>query len=260
MSSDTAAQNCAIYRFLALCARAEGDTAYYCRLAQAAAHVMEWEDVAAQAEVHGLAPLLYVHMRTAGVQLPQAVKRKLQGLYLRHQHANRVRTGVLRDILSAYADAGIPALVLKGAALSHTVYPEPGLRPMTDLDILVREGDLWRAQSLLADLGFDAPLPASPAVAHRHLAIAALQVEGLSVHVEIHHKLLNNYFDQAATFVRSLTRPASTPPEQPAPSGTSRILETDLTGFPRSPVRSVPSEGAEIERPIEWMKDAAWSK
>jgi hypothetical protein len=224
--SSGAAPNNAVYCFLALCARAEGDAAYYCRLAQAAAKVTEWEGVAAQAEAHGLAPLLYVHMRTAGVQLPLPVKRKLQGLYLRHQHANRVRTDMLRDILSAYATAGIPSLVLKGAALSHTVYPEPGLRPMSDLDILVREADLWRAQSLLAGLGFDAPLPAGPAVAHRHLALAARQVEGLSVQVEIHHKLLSDYFDHAASFVRSLARPISAPSEQPMPSASEPAQES----------------------------------
>jgi hypothetical protein len=225
VSSDVAPNN-TIYRFLALCARAEGDAAYHCRLAQAAAKVTEWEGVAAQAEAHGLAPLLYVHARSAGVQLPPAVKRKLQGLYLRHQHANRVRTDVLRDILSAYAAAGIPALVLKGAALSHTVYPEPGLRPMSDLDILVREADLWRAQSLLAGLGFDAPLPAGPALAHRHLALAARQVEGLSVQVEIHHKLFSDYFDHAASFVHSLARPTSASPERPAPSATEPAQES----------------------------------
>jgi hypothetical protein len=213
VSSDAAPNN-AVYRLLALCARAEGDAAHYGRLCQAAAKVTEWEGVAAQAEVHGLAPLLYVHARAAGVQLPPAAKRKLQGLYLRHHHANQVRTGVLRDILSAYAAAGVPALVLKGAALSHTVYPEPGLRPMSDLDILVRATDLRRAQSLLAGLGFDAPLPAGPALAHRHLALAARQVEGLSIQVEIHHKLLSNYFDHAASFIRSMARPISTGPRQ----------------------------------------------
>ncbi len=247
MSSDTATENSAIYRLLALCARAEGDAAHYGRLAQAAAKVADWEGVAAQAEAHGLAPLFYVHARSAGVQLPPATKRKLQGLYLRHHHANQVRTGVLHDILSAYHAAGVPALVLKGAALAHTVYPEPGLRPMSDLDILVREGDLWRAQSLLAGLGFDAPLPAGPALAHRHLALAARRVEGLSIHVEIHHKLLSDYFDHAASFIhlRSPARPISAPPERAAPPGASGILGADLTGF--SAKRPVRSDWAELE-------------
>ena len=97
-----------------------------------------------------MAPLLYVHLKAAGVQLPRDVRRTLQGLVLRHREINRVRMRVLRDILSTYDSAGIPALVLKGAALAHLVYPEPGLRPMSDLDILVPESELWRAQRLLA--------------------------------------------------------------------------------------------------------------
>ena len=137
-----------------------------------------------------------------------------QGLYARHRHANRVRTRVLRDILGAYQVADIPVLVLKGAALSHLVYPEPGLRPMSDVDILVPRPEVWRAQRVLAELGFDTPQPPGPTLPHRHLPAATLRSQGLSIDVEIHHQLLSDYFDNAkaymlATFplnVRSIAR------------------------------------------------------
>jgi hypothetical protein len=193
----------AVYRLLALCARVECTTTHYHQLAQQAAQLTEWEEVAAQAEAHGMAPLLYVHLKAAGAQPPLAVRRELQGLYLRHRQTNRVRMRVLRDILSVYDTAGIQALVLKGAALSHLIYPEPGLRPMGDLDILVPKSELWRAQSLLTELGFHAPLPPSPMLPHRHLPVATLQTEGLSIHVEIHYKLFSDYFDQAISYLRS---------------------------------------------------------
>ena len=199
--------NSATYRLLALCARAECNATHYEQLARRATQLTGWEGVPAQAEAHGMAPLLYTHLRAAGVQLPLTIKRKLQGLYLRHRHANRVRTRVLRDVLAAYKAAGVQALVLKGAALSHLVYPEPGLRPMSDLDILVSKSDLWRAQSLLADLGFDAPLPPGPTMPPRHLPVATLQTGGLSIQVEIHHRLLSYYLDNAISYVRSLVLP-----------------------------------------------------
>jgi hypothetical protein len=195
--------NSVTYRLLALCARAECNATHYEQLARRAAQVTEWEGVPAQAEAHGMAPLLYTHLKAAGVQLPLAVRRELQGLYLRHRHANQVRTRVLRDVLAAYEAAGIQALVLKGAALSHLVYPEPGLRPMSDLDILVPTSDLWQAQHLLANLGFDALLPTGPTPPPRHLPTATLRTEGLMVQVEIHHRLLSNYFDDAVSYVRS---------------------------------------------------------
>lgn len=180
------------YQLLTLCARAEVDPTYHPRLAQLAGQLTTWDTLPAQAEAQGLGPLLYTHLQAAGVHLPPQVKRELQGLYLRHRHANQVRTATLTEILTAFQAAGITALVLKGAALAHLVYPQPGLRPMRDLDILVKKSEARQAQSLLAGLGFYAPgvQPESP-LPGKHLAAATKLVEGLQVSVEIHHNLFN---------------------------------------------------------------------
>lgn len=191
-----------MYRLLALCARAECSATLYRRLAQEAACLADWEGLPGLAEAHGMAPLLHTHLKAAGVTPPLAVKRELPALYLRHRQAGQVQTRILHDVLSAYAAAGIQALVVKGAALAHLVYPEPALRPMSDLDLLVTESELGRARELLADLGFDAPAPGD-ALPHRHLAAATLQVEGLPVQIEIHHRLFSDYRDHATAYVRS---------------------------------------------------------
>ncbi len=194
--------NSAAYRLLALCARAECSAAHYERLAQEAARLPSWQSLPALAEAQGMAPLFYAHLKAAGIQAPPAVRRQLQGLYLRHRHANQVRLRVLREILVAFEAAGIQALVLKGAALVHLVYAEPALRPMSDLDLLVSRADVRRAQALLAELGFDAPLPPGPALPHRHLPVASLQTEGLLVQVEVHYKLSSDYFDHLISRAR----------------------------------------------------------
>jgi len=64
---------------------------------------------------------------------------------------------VLADILTCYQAAGIDVLVLKGAALAHLVYPQPVLRPMRDIDILVRAEDVYRAYARLPEIGFTPP-------------------------------------------------------------------------------------------------------
>jgi hypothetical protein len=184
---------------------------HYGRLTQEAARLTEreWEGIPVQAEAHGMAPLLYTHLKAAQIPIPFGAQRELQGLYARHRHASRVHTRILRDVLTTYNAAGIQALVLKGAALTHLIYPEPGLRPMSDLDILVSRSHLWQAQSLLAELGFDAPLPPGPNLSHRHLPTATLQTEGLLIQVEIHHQLLSDYFDNAISYLRSMIQPFS---------------------------------------------------
>jgi hypothetical protein len=45
---------------------------------------------------------------------------------------------------------------LKGPALGEALYDDPGLRPFTDLDLLVRKPDVPRAVELLARLGYRA--------------------------------------------------------------------------------------------------------
>jgi hypothetical protein len=192
-----------VYHLLAACARAECTATHYRQLAHHAANLEHWEDVASQAELHGVAPLLYVHAQAAGLQLPLSTRRELQGLYVRYRHANRVRMRLLGDILAAYQAAAIPALVMKGAALCQLVYPEPGLRPMSDIDILVPPSQARRAQQVLVGLGFHAPQPPEAAFSHRHLHAATINREGVSVVVEIHHQLFSNYWDNARAYIHN---------------------------------------------------------
>jgi putative nucleotidyltransferase-like protein len=187
-----------IATLLALCARAHGHPAHEQRLAQLVRQLPTWEGVAGAAEAHGLAPLLYTHLQAAGAALPIAVKQELQGYYLQHAHANRVRGQVLGELLAAYRAAGIDVLVLKGAALAQLVYPQPGLRPMRDIDLLVRAPDAPRAQALLVELGFTPPLSPGDGLPpdHHHLAASKRTAEGQQISVEVHHALNLNEPDR----------------------------------------------------------------
>ena len=57
-------------------------------------------------------------------------------------------------VVDLLADAGIETRVLKGSALAHLDYPEPGLRSFIDLDVLARARDIDRAVVVLAAAGF----------------------------------------------------------------------------------------------------------
>jgi hypothetical protein len=50
-------------------------------------------------------------------------------------------------------EAAIPFLLLKGAALNLSTYDRPELRPMTDIDILIRPTDVSAADQLLRSAG-----------------------------------------------------------------------------------------------------------
>ena len=67
----------------------------------------------------------------------------------------------LQRVLEASAVAGLSPVLLKGAALAHTVYPDPALRPRRDTDVIVREQDEPVMRLTLERMGYARELEAS---------------------------------------------------------------------------------------------------
>lgn len=62
----------------------------------------------------------------------------------------------LSQIEMAFKEAGLPLVLLKGAALARTVYGDMAFRTMSDMDIWVPGADMPQAASLMKQLGFRA--------------------------------------------------------------------------------------------------------
>jgi len=60
----------------------------------------------------------------------------------------------LSEIISAFQKKGVPILVLKGPAFALSAYPDPVLRPGSDLDLLVLPEQMRNARDILADLDY----------------------------------------------------------------------------------------------------------
>ncbi len=153
-----------------------------------------------QAEAHGLSPLLYELTTEQQLAIGEDGMRVLRGLALRHKRHARTRADVLAKILRALAGEGIETLVLKGAALAHTVYATPELRPMGDIDLLTRKRDLEQAREILLGIGFSATTLSSDFLfRHHHLPALVLQAEGELVIVELHHDALSGDVSESIT-------------------------------------------------------------
>ncbi len=81
--------------------------------------------------------------------------RSLLALHLEHgrERAARMLTA-LREVICVLDEAGVAATVLKGAHTAHVWFPESGLRPMSDLDLLVAHMDTARAEAALRAAGY----------------------------------------------------------------------------------------------------------
>ena len=84
---------------------------------------------------HRLLPLLYRNLSSMGVRDERLVQ--LKGIYLHSWSRNVLILKVMARVLRQLQAAGIPTLALKGAALIATYYEDPGVRPMSDFDVLV---------------------------------------------------------------------------------------------------------------------------
>jgi Uncharacterised nucleotidyltransferase len=58
------------------------------------------------------------------------------------------------EVCSGLEEAGISSLLLKGPAIGRWLYDSPGERVYDDIDLLVRESDLGRAEAKLREHGF----------------------------------------------------------------------------------------------------------
>lgn len=119
----------------------------------------DWDWIAASARRHRLSNLLFQGLRQSGLQkdLPAEVGQTLESAY----YTNLVHTFFLLEHLQSIVNKarkarrhGAPMILLKGAAFAGWLYPSPALRPMGDLDILIRTEDFDFFSGVAEALGY----------------------------------------------------------------------------------------------------------
>lgn len=109
-----------------------------------------------------LAPMLYRNLERNGITDPDMGR--LKGIYRRNWYLNLQMLHRARAALQALTAAGIDTMVLKGIALLVRYYADYGVRPMADIDVLVRHPDAARAAAILERHGWTAQLRAGDSV------------------------------------------------------------------------------------------------
>ena len=121
----------------------------------------DWERVSTLAVYQDVGPVL---LRRLGLQglVPAAPAARLRDASRACAAKNLLLIADLGKILRATQAGGIPAIPLKGAFLAEAVYGDIALRPMADLDLLVKPADLPRAIETLRQLGYESDQPFDP--------------------------------------------------------------------------------------------------
>jgi hypothetical protein len=131
---------------------------------------VDWEQVLRLGQHHSVLPLVYQAVRDLSGGIPSAILDDLRGRYEHNARRNLAFTGELFRILDCLAAHDVPAIPYKGPVLAESVYRDLALREFSDLDILVRPGDVLRAKAALQGLGYAPNVQLSDATERAYLA------------------------------------------------------------------------------------------
>jgi len=119
---------------------------------------------------HGLFPRLYKDLMGSPEkhEVPGDVREKLMHLYTSSLKANINKRKEMTGLARAFARENVELIFLKGAALIATVYRDDiALRPMTDIDVLVRTQDLRKAREIISRMGYQEDKRLDPGYFHQ---------------------------------------------------------------------------------------------
>lgn len=118
----------------------------------------QWKQLVGGIDLHDAAsyPVLpAIYRRLAALGVDDSDLARLKGVYRHTWYSNHRVLHRTADVLRRFSDAGIPTILLKGAALIELQYADVGCRPMADFDVLVPVDRSRDGYDLLAQEGWD---------------------------------------------------------------------------------------------------------
>ena len=199
-------------RLLVACSRPNPDLEALYGLLQGG---VDWVGLLAQAERHSITPLLYwcLSRMRAGVAPPQIFEQLLLSARGCTQQSLR-HAATLHRILAAFETRGIPLMSFKGPVSAWSLYANPGLRQMCDLDLLVRPEDAVRAVDALVELGCKVagPAPVSALWLYRYVNETHFDAP-YGVNIDLHWQLgpihVERWFDVCEVWSRRTCVPVA---------------------------------------------------
>jgi hypothetical protein len=123
--------------------------------------VLVEEDAAAvglAAYVSGMGPILGFWLETGQLSATPAIRQQLHRHFLHTRARNAKLAEVAREVAGKLAEECIVPTILKGMHTAFVYFPNPGTRPVADIDIYIPRDQIAVAGRLFAGLGFQ-PIP-----------------------------------------------------------------------------------------------------
>ena len=117
---------------------------------------LDWDYVIDTASQEGVIGLIYDRIKKNQLErfIPQSIYARLESSYYTYSAANTLLYEELKKIVAGLEEGGIPVILLKGGFLAANIYENIALRPLRDLDLLVKKKDILPSAGILERLGY----------------------------------------------------------------------------------------------------------
>lgn len=119
----------------------------------------EWSAIYEIALQNNLTPLLYSNLKSCKINLPPDFEETIRFDYLNFSQCDMKRKQQLRELIKFFNENSIEHVLLKGSHLAEKIYANSVLRPMCDIDILIRKRDFDAAFDALSRHGYSSSNP-----------------------------------------------------------------------------------------------------
>jgi hypothetical protein len=114
-----------------------------------------WQELSAYLTERNLALAAYEHWIVGKAENPSpTVRADLRKCYIAASSCVQWMQKELTRLLKAFAEAKLEVVVLKGLYLGTLLWPDPALRPFSDIDLWVKPETIPQADGLLRQLGY----------------------------------------------------------------------------------------------------------
>ena len=155
---------------------------------------LKWDGILETVISHGLSMSLYRNLNKINHDhlIPSGFMEKLRQTYYVNTVRNMLFHSELERVLKSFQNEGIKTIVLKGAMLAETVYPNIALRSMGDIDLLVHKDDLDRAEKRIFKLGYilNEHYRSPEWYRKKHHHLAPLFNPDKIVKIDVHHNII----------------------------------------------------------------------
>lgn len=159
---------------------------------------LDWEWLVAEAERHGIVPLVH-RLLGAHRAAPRAALEALRPRVQEIGRRNVVLAAELLRVLDVLDRAGIRAIPFKGPAFASSLYGDLAARSFADLDILVPAAEVRRTRAALAPHGYQPEVARSERAEDAFLRSGheyhwCLRRSGKGILLEVHWHFVWRYF------------------------------------------------------------------